>query len=155
MKKQILLIALILSAGITAHAQQAMTLWVQKATGEQQMIETLHDLKLTFSQGNMIATLYNGSQNTFSIADITKLYFGSDDSAVRQLPAEEVFLWSPLARELTVNCQPGTLVNIYDASGRCVSRTIQSIAKSPISLSALPKGVYIVEAAGQSVKIAR
>lgn len=153
MKKQILTIVLLLTAGISAHAQQA--LWVEKTTGEQQMIESLSNLKLTFSQGNMIATLYDGSQRTFPIADITKLYFDDDDSAVRPLSAEEAILWSPLTQELTVHCQPGTMVNIYDASGRCVSRVLQSITQSPISLSTLPKGVYVVEAAGQSVKIAR
>lgn len=155
MKKQILTIVLLLTAGISAHAQLALTLWVEKTTGEQQMIESLSNLKLTFSQGNMIATLYDGSQRTFPIADITKLYFDDDDSAVRPLSAEEAILWSPLTQELTVHCQPGTMVNIYDASGHCVSRVLQSITQSPISLSTLPKGVYVVEAAGQSVKIAR
>lgn len=155
MKKQILMMALLLTAGITAHAQQTMTLWVQPTSGEPQMIESLAGLKLTFSQGNMIATLGSGTQQTFSIADITKLYFASDDVSVRVLPAEEAFLWSPLSQELTVNCQPGTLVNIYDASGRCMARAIQSIAGAPISLATLPKGVYVVEAAGQTVKISR
>lgn len=155
MKKQILMIILLLTAGISANAQQVKTLWVEKTSGEKLMIETLQNLKLTFSQGNMIATLYDGSQSTFPIADITKLYFDADDSAVRPLSAEEAFLWSPLTQELTVHCQPGTLVNIYDASGRRVSCVLQSIAQSPISLSTLPQGVYVVEAAGQSVKIAR
>lgn len=153
MKKQIFMIALLFAAGVTVYAQQATHLWVQQAGGEQHL--SLDQLKLTFSQGNMIATLNDGSQSAFRIADITKLYFDAEVSAVRQLPADEVFLWSPLTQELTVNCQPGTMVNIYDVSGRCVFRLLQSIAQSPMSLSTLPKGVYVVEAAGQSVKIVR
>lgn len=155
MKKQILLIALLLATGIAAHAQQTKALWVEQQTGEQQMLASLQNLKLTFAQGQMTATLFDGSQTTLPIAGISKLYFDLDDSAVRALPVEEIFLWSPFTQELTIHCQPGTLVSIYDASGRCVSRTLQSIAPSPLSLSALPKGIYVVEAAGQSVKIAR
>ena len=149
------MMAMFLVAGLAVHAQQTTALWWQQTSGEQKMIGSVDKMRLTFSQGNMVATLSDGSQSTISIADITKLYFGLGDNAVRQLPAEQAFLWSPFTQELTVNCQPGIMVNIYDASGRCVSRTIQSIAGAPISLSTLPKGVYVVEAAGQTAKILR
>lgn len=152
MKKQILLIVVLLAAGISAYAQ---SLYVAQTSGNLAELRLSDIRKITFQQGNLVATLNGGSESTYALTDITRLYFAESGNAVKALPAADKFVWSPFTAELTTHCTPGTVINVYTAGGRRVASFMQTLAESPVSLTTLPKGVYVVESDGQSVKIVR
>ena len=157
MKKHLILFALLLTA-FAAQAQQVPpSLGVSYKAGGSTFFYLDYIQKLTFTGGNLVVTMKDGAQESASIAinDISVMRFFSAGAVDRATVPADIFLWSPVTSELTVRCAAGTPIRIYSAGGQSVFTAIQSVTGSPINLSTLPKGIYIVEAAQKTTKILR
>ena len=97
----------------------------------------------------------NSGTESYALANINGIYFDYKTYSVSQQQAEDFFLWSPLTGNLTVRCATGTAIRVFTSDGRQVLTAIQTIAQSPVSLSVLPRGLYVIEAAGKTLKIVR
>ena len=107
--------------------------------------------KITFSGGNIVLTTTSGQSQSFAISSITKMYFGTTSSSIQQLADGAATTWD--GETLTFAGNSGK-VRIYRPSGTLVAS--QSIAdEASISLSTLPRGIYIVNINGKSFKISK
>lgn len=159
MKKKFLLFTLLLSA-LAVQAQIALpTMFVAAKDGSASKDYMLRDIqKITFSDGNMVISVKSGAYSeagSYPLVDIEKIYFDFKTYGIVQEEAQDFFLWSPFTGDLTVHCTPGTAIRIYSSNGQQALTTIQTIAQSPVNLSVLPRGLYIIEVAGKTLKIVR
>lgn len=155
MKRHFFLFALLLVA-IAAQAQQVPpSLGINFKAGGGTSFQLDYIQKLTFSNSNLVVTMKEGAQESAAIAlaDISFMEFYSAGAIDRATVPADVFLWSPVTNELTVRCPAGTAIHIYSPDGRKQLSAIQSVSQSPISLAALPSGIYIVEVGGKTTKI--
>lgn len=162
MKKHFILFTLLLAA-LSVQAQIVPpALYIQAKDGSSAGNYFLEDIRsITFSDGNMVVTVRdnayptNSGTESYSLANINGIYFDYKTYGVSQNEVKDFFLWSPLTGNLTVRCAAGTAIRVYASDGRQAMTVIQTVAQSPISLSALPQGLYVVEAAGKTLKIVR
>ena len=153
MKKHLILFALLLTA-FSAQAQQVpATLDVLTKDGDAGSYAFEAIQKITFSDGNMVIAMKQGDSNSYAIANISKMYFLPGGGFVPQETVQDFFVWAPLTKELSVRCPAGTAIHVYSPGGRLVLTAIQTVAQTPFSLSTLPKGMYVVEAANKTSKI--
>lgn len=118
--------AIILS--IAASAED-FSLYYTTATAQKNEIAPVAQLqKITFENGNVVATLKDGTKKTTAIADISKLFFSSDSGT----GIAEV-------KEETAKVKKG----VYDLTGRKLNIDIKS--------DKLPKGIYIVD--GEKIQV--
>ena len=144
-----------LAALLACITTQAQSLYVNQTSGNEAELKLSELSKLTFSKGNMVATLADGTENSFAIADIVKLYFDESGAGIKTLDEKNLAEWSPFTHQLTLGCEAGTIVNVYSSDGKRVASAVQTVSQSPIDLSSLPQGIYVVEVAGKTLKIAR
>lgn len=149
-----LLILLFAFCTLTLSAQSPKNLYVVQGPDSEKELKLTDISKITFNQGNIQIAMADGSTNSYAISSVVRLYF-ADASGVPSLKAPQSALWSPATAQLTLDCAPGTKVRIFNAGGQCVATAVQTLAQSPIDLSSLPAGLYIVEAGGNTVKIMR
>jgi len=57
------------------------------------------------------------------------------------------------ADEIAVNCEAGKEIAIYNVSGTMVLKEVQDSEGGSVSIANLPKGIYLLRANGQTVKI--
>ena len=155
MKKHFILFTLLLAA-LSVQAQQvppSMGITLKSGCGTSFYLDYIQ--KLTFSDGNLVVTMKDGTEEggSFALFDISFVEFFSVGSVDRATVPADIFLWSPVTSELTVRCPAGTAIHIYTAGGCRQLTAIQSITQSPISLATLPSGIYIIEAGGKTTKI--
>ena len=152
MKKLYILFTLLLAA-LSVQAQIASpSLWIDSKDGSTNYYYS--DIqKITFSDGNMVVSMKEGGSNSFAISSIIRLLFMPGGGFVQQETVKDFFVWAPLTKELSVRCPAGTAIRVYSPNGRLALTAIQSITQSPVNLSSLPKGVYVVEAASKTSKI--
>jgi len=153
MKKHLILLTLLLTA-FAAQAQQApATLGVLTKDGATGSHEFEAIQKITFSDGNMVIAMKQGDSSSYAIANISRMYFLPGGGFVSQETVQDFFVWAPLTKELSVRCPAGTAIYVYSPDGRLALTAIQTVAQAPLSLSTLPKGMYVVEAASKTSKI--
>ena len=119
MKKIVLLLAIMASVTLSAHAEGYPFLTVQHSDGSQQSFAS-SGLVITFNDGNMVVS-QNGTKTTLALSDLSKMFF-STTSGIQQMENGE----------LKMENTP-----VYDLSGR-------KIINQSASLKTLPKGIYIV-----------
>ena len=132
MKKIVLLLAIMASATLSAHAEGYPFLTVQHSDGSQQSFAS-SGLVITFNDGNMVVS-QNGTKTTLALSDFSKMFF-SNTSGIQQMENSE--------SKMEDSC-------VYDLSGRkIVNRTRALLAfvakrrKKSVNRK-LPKGIYIV-----------
>ena len=152
MKKQFILFTLLLAALFVQAQIASPSLLIDSKDGSTNYYYS--DIqKITFSDGNMVVSMKEGGSNSFAISSIIRLRFMPGGDFVQQETVKDFFVWAPLTKELSVRCPAGTAIRVYSPNGRLALTAIQSITQSPVNLSSLPKGVYVVEAASKTSKI--
>jgi len=163
MKKKFLLFTLLLSA-LSMKAIWVAPNWTVFVTEDgayegysyAEYFEMEGFQKITFSDGNMIITHGYYGKKTFALANILQMYYDEGGAYnVKQESVTDFFVWSPMTQELSVRCAAGTPIKIYSADGRLALTSIQTVTQAPLKLSSLPKGIYIAEAKGKTIKILR
>jgi len=116
--------------------------------------------KITFdAAGNALFALSDGNTKTYSLADVESITFPVQTlTAISELKATVSLRAypNPVVSELTVESENALgAVTLTDLSGRTV-KSLESREKQIfLNLTNLPKGVYILQAAGKTSKIVK
>lgn len=130
MKKLFLMCALCMIAAAQTFAQTYGFLTIQKNDGTQQSFAT-SGLKLTFSNGNLIAT-QGGNETTLALTDLNKMFFSETATGVKLDKVTEKN--SPIVVFTVAGAKIGEVKNILD---------VQNMAP----------GVYIIKQGNNTSKI--
>ena len=128
--KRKLLILLVTLLAMPAFSQDLL---IRDKDGNEQSLNLDNLRKLTFEQGNLVATLNDGSATSYILSSISKMLF-SDNTAVEGIIADAILP-----------------VSVYDLSGRVI---VNNSSASPESVVGdLPKGIYLLRTGGKTIKI--
>jgi len=128
--KKLLLIALVTLLTAPAFSQDLL---IRDKDGNEQSLNLDNLRKLTFEQGNLVATLNDGSATSYILSSISKMLF-SDNTAVEGITADAVLP-----------------VSVYDLSGKVI---VNSSSASPEAvMDDLPKGIYLLRTGGKTIKL--
>ena len=115
----------------------------------------LHNFqRITFSGSTLNILQTNGTATSTEMSDIVRIYF-DDYTRINEVNfndgKELVAYISP--DEIAVNCEAGEEIAIYNISGTMVLKERQNSEGGSISIANLPKGLYLLRAKSQTVKI--
>lgn len=149
MKKLIILFTFAL---LTIPAMSQSQITVEKANGDTQTMLWENFRKITFD-GEKVNILSNKGENISSpMADIMRITTTLVETGI-ETPAENCGLLNFLSSdEIAVNCQAGELVCVYSLSGSIVLSQRLFNDNGCINVAHLPKGVYLLQANGRTVK---
>lgn len=147
MKKIIPLIAAIFMA-TPSFSQQMMI----EGTSENTVVELDALRRITFNGSDVNVLQTNGTTYTAPMSDISRIYFG-DFTAIEdiEITGKELITYIS-ADEIAVNCPAGEVINIYNINGSHILQVHQQEESGSISIAQLPKGIYLLQAAGKTAK---
>jgi len=157
MKIHLLFLMVILLFRFTMPELKAQNLIIQQNNGSVNY-ETLSSVqKLSFLDGNLVVAFKSGSNDSYGLSTITKLYFDvhtSVSESTSQQSTQLTVFPNPVNNELSVQNMPegATLVYIYRIDGELVFRTQVSSGNETIDVSNLQSGLYILIAKGCTAK---
>ena len=134
-----------------AYAQRIV---VEKSDNNKLAVDLQNFRRITFT-GNVVNIMQNsGTVFTQEMSDITRIYF-DDYTRINEVDfngsKELVAYITP--DEIAVNCEAGEVIAIYNISGSIVLKARQESEGGSISIAYLPKGIYLLRAGKQTVKI--
>ena len=135
---------------ISAMSQSQIT--IEKVRGDTQTMLWENFRKITFD-GSKVNILSNkGESISNQMADIMRITTTLVETGI-ETPAENCGLLNFVSsNEIAVNCQAGELVCVYSISGSIVLSQRLSNDNGCINVAHLPKGVYLLQANGRTVK---
>lgn len=159
MNDKILLFILILVAGMNALDADAQNLVIKTNDGKE-TAKPLTSLKnMTFPNGNLLLTYASGSTDSYSLTDISKLFFGDAITGIDEQQgsegAEKLSVYPNPANDVInlKNAPDGTsTVKIYRMEGVMVLNKEISAGSLSIDVSNLAKGFYLLTLNGQAFK---
>lgn len=115
----------------------------------------LHNFqRITFNGSAVSIMQTNGAVTSTEMDDIVRIYF-DNYTRINEVDfgngKELVAYISP--DEIAVNCKAGEEITIYNISGTIVLKETQSSEGGSISIANLPKGLYLLRANRQTIKI--
>ncbi len=151
MKKQTLIIGALLCGSVLLHAADVQSLVVQPKVGSESVINLSSVQRITFSGSNMLVSKKDGTQSSFTTADVQKLLFGlrtvstnvettlgSSSITVYPNPAVDVLFVKGLTSS--------TRVAVYNLAGLAQSVPITLLDDGlQLNVSALPQGLYLIQ----------
>lgn len=151
MKKQTLIIGALLCGSVLLHAADVQSLVVQPKVGSESAINLSSVQRITFSGSNMLISKKDGTQSSFTTADVQKLLFGlrtvstnvettlgSSSITVYPNPAVDVLFVKGLTSSTTVA--------VYNLAGLAQSVPITFLNDGlQLNVSALPQGLYLIQ----------
>ena len=149
--KKLLTLFILMVATLSVSAQHIIVL---KTDNGSQAVELQKFRRMTFSGTTVNIMQTDGNVASADMSDITRIYFG-DYTGIKNVDfnggAELVSYIS--ADEIAVNCEAGEEITIYNVSGTMVLKMVQSSEGGSVSIANLPKGIYLLRAKSQTVKI--
>lgn len=154
MKRALITLALGLAAqGVWADDYKYLAIYDKNGNATDIELATLQ--RITFTATDMVVKTSDG-ENTFALADLLKMAFAQEPTPVDGIQAATEGLLQYAGGELTVGAEAkGQILALYAQNGALLSS--QKVGKSGASLSItqLPKGVYIVRVGKTAVKIVK
>lgn len=139
MKRLFTLLALVAAFAWSASAQSYNYLTFQQTDGAVRSL-SLDGLKLTFAEGNLVAT--NGTtQTTFPLSALQKMFFSSEAVGIHSASADSPVGVRIEGGTLHVDAPSDSEIAIYGIDGRRVPST------------GLGQGVYVVKVNGKTYKV--
>ena len=146
MKK--IIIALLCTAGsMTAMADEYQYLTMAYNSVEQS-IELATIKKITFENSQVVVTTTAG-QVTFPQSEMEKMFFSTTATAIESLSTESADI---KMQDGLLRANGTGLLHIYNSAGALIHMA-KVDGSANISLSNLPKGVYVVSMGKQTIKV--
>ena len=145
--KRILLLLMCLPA-FAAQAQDYGYLTFRTADGTERSIAAA-ELKITFADGKMLAVAGTETLD-MALSDLASMFFASERTGIDRVGAGDAAAldWRLDEGSLHAAAADGdTMIRLYDASGKAVAS-----GRGALSLK-LDKGIYVMKAAGQTIKV--
>ena len=150
MKRLFTLLTLMMVLLPAAYAQRIV---VEKSDNNKLAVDLQNFRSITFT-GNVVNIIDNVGEKSLEMSDITRIYF-DDYTRINEVDfngsKELVAYITP--DEIAVNCEAGEVIAIYNISGSIVLKARQESEGGSISIANLPKGIYLLRAGKQTVKI--
>ena len=127
---------------------------VLKSENAAQAVELQKFRRMTFSGTTVNLMQTDGAVSSVDMSDITRIYFG-DFTGITNVDfngGKDLVSYIS-SDEIAVNCEAGEEITIYNVSGTMVQKEIQGSEGGSVSIANLPKGIYLLRANGQTVKI--
>ena len=149
--KRFLIIAILFIAAMPGFAQRIV---LEKSDNAKQAVALQNFRRITFSGSTVNITQNDGTFFGTEMSDIVRIYF--DDYTRIDAPdfndGKELISYIS-SDEVAVNCDAGEEIAIYSISGTIVLKAIQDSDGGSISIANLPKGIYLLRANRQTVKM--
>ena len=149
--KRFLIIAILFIAAIPSFAQRIV---LEKNDSGKQAVALQNFRRITFNGSSVNIAQNDGTIIGTEMSDIAKIYF-DDYTRIGEVDFNEgKDLISYISSdEIAVNCKAGEEIAIYNVSGSMVQQKIQESDGGSISIANLPKGIYLLRANRQTVKL--
>ncbi len=151
MKKIIVLCAFAWFAAIATQAKGYAYIVFQQSSGAVQAVES-DGLKITFQNGNLIATPKTGEQLSLSLADLSTMRFADEDVTAIGSPAAESGV-SVSGSSIVVSLNANSWARVFTPAGVAVAQFGTAGAADTFATQALKGGVYIVKTNNTTTKI--
>ena len=133
-----------------AYAQRIV---VERSDNNKFAVDLQNFRRITFT-GSVVNIMDNIGEKSLEMSDIARIYF-DDYTRISEVDfnggKELVAYITP--DEIAVNCEAGEVIAIYNISGSIVLKERQESEGGSISIANLPKGIYLLRAGRQTVKI--
>lgn len=150
--KYIFTTLLFVATCLSASAQHML---IDKGGDNNEVVELGNLKRITFSGTTVNVEQTNGTVSSASMGEINRIYFG-DFTAIDDVRPQNRELVTYVTREdIAINSPAGTAVTIFDVIGAQVISIRLRSEGEVISISQLPKGIYIVKANDRTAKILR
>ena len=148
MKRFYILIAIL----FTVAPVFAQSLYVEKSFGSD-LVDFGALQKITFDNGKMNLHTHDGGVASYQLSDVDRITNNYGLSLSVDAVEQKGDLVSSVSDEhIVVNCPAGTSVEIFSVCGAKVLSQRLDSENGTISISSLPKGVYILRANGRTAK---
>ncbi|MBD5325738.1 MAG: T9SS type A sorting domain-containing protein [Bacteroides sp.] len=141
-------------AGASAQEKKAVVVISTDGTQRQEALESIDRIEL--GQTSLTLKTTGGENETIDYANIDRILVGVEWNAIKELVAPgEIAVW-PTAVTDVVNISglpEGETVSIVDLKGATAAKAVANGTVTSVNLKNLPAGVYVLNAAKQSVKI--
>lgn len=147
-------IALLVPQSLRADETEYMVFL--SSAGEQGI--AVSDLKkVVFQSGEMIVEKKDNTSEHFALKDMNKMFFRMQSTGIESpVEAGARLLWNARTSEVGFPAvSTGSWATVYSLSGTVVCKERIGAAGGTLSLSHLPKGVYVVYYAGMTIKIVK
>ena len=127
---------------------------VLKSENAAQAVELQKFRRMTFSGTTVNLMQTDGAVSSVDMSDITRIYFG-DFTGITNVDfngGKELVSYIS-SDEIAVNCEAGEEITIYNVSCTMVHKEVQDSDGGSVSIANLPKGIYLLRANRQTVKI--
>ncbi len=149
--KRLFTLIILMVAMLPAFSQRIV---VEKNNNATQAVDLHNFQRITFNGSVLNILQTNGTATSTEMSDIVRIYF-DDYTRINEVDfndgKELVAYISP--DEIAVNCEAGEEIAIYNISGTLVLKERQDSEGGSISITNLPKGLYLLRANSQTVKI--
>ena len=150
----LLLFAMLLGWQLQAYAQSVeIHAVVTLNNGQEQYFDLTENDQFSFDGQESLIIHSQGTTMQFSIDDIRKITF-DDATDTEEFQTGNPFLYpNPVEKAFAIgNIEDGQMVYIYSIEGRLLQQ-FQAKANTPIDLSSLPKGMYVVNINEKNLKL--
>lgn len=110
--------------------------------------------KITFNGATVTILQTGGTENSYNMGDIDRIHFGYYQAGISENIHKDVIRHIS-NEEIEVNGNYGSMLYLYDITGKQLSCTYLKNSNTIISLSQYPKGIYIVKIDEQTYKIVK
>lgn len=142
---------------IVAQAASAVDklLVVETADGSKTVFALSANPELTFSGQTMLLNV-GAQSHSFEIANVAQYYFEDDVTAIDRLETVRLRLrYTDSSKVIIEDISPHADVRLYSTNGTLINSSVATAnGQAVISLSSLPKGIYIISVEkNQNIKI--
>ena len=149
--KKFIIIAILFIAAIPSFAQRIV---LEKNDSGKLAVALQNFRRITFSGSTVNIAQNDDTVIGTEMSDIARIYF-DDYTRISEVDFNDgKDLISYISSdEIAVNCNAGEEIAIYNVSGSMVQQRTQESDGGSISIANLPKGIYLLRANRQTVKI--
>lgn len=152
MKRLLLVFVLLASVSAVVSAQ---SIKVNEKDGDSIELSLDGLRKLSFSDGNLVATFKDGTSESYEMSDISGLSFDSETGVGTVSVMEGRMVYSASQGLAVVAGSEGSTFSVFNLSGNSVLQQKIGSDLETVDLSSLQKGVYLVRLGSKTVKIVR
>lgn len=157
MKKQIILLLAMWLGASTVWASDVVSVVFYQKDGTKVAYALADRPSFRFTGKSRFVSLRSKSERlTISVSRLNKFVFSETPTAILPVSLKQGNIKNEAGVLTLAGFKSGTQVRVCDTSGAVViSSTINSDGATVLSLSALPKGVYIVSAGNTTLKVCK
>ena len=149
--KKFIIIAILFIAAIPSFAQRIV---LEKNDSGKLAVALQNFRRITFNGSTVNIAQHDDTVIGTEMSDIARIYF-DDYTRISEVDFNDgKDLISYISSdEIAVNCNAGEEIAIYNVSGSMVQQRTQESDGGSISIANLPKGIYLLRANRQTVKL--